>query len=289
MAIIDDGLHVQMPDGRWVLDGCSGRLRCPAGLKRPEIGQAVAAQLGALDRPPPSPFGDPLRQEVERLLTAIAPAGFDRALITASGGQAIEIARLVARAETGREPQLVDPLAPAAADGRMVVLDERMTGFGRTGRPFAAQSLESALDFAADMIVVGDSLANGAVPIGAVLLPEVLAQLAPSMSPAYPAALAAAKATQMILRRENLFARAEQMAPLFAERMTPLGFRATGLIAVYDAPNRAAGLAQALLKAGLIVEAEADRLILAPALTVERHHLDRMAAILGAVLASPPH
>jgi adenosylmethionine-8-amino-7-oxononanoate aminotransferase len=282
---MDDGLHVQMPNGSWALDGCSGRLRCPAGLKRPEIGQAVAAQLGALDRPPPSPFGDPLRQEVERLLTAIAPEGFDRALITASGGQAIEIARLVARAETGREPQLVDPLSPGAPDGRMVVLDERMTGFGHTGRPFAAQ----ALGLAPDMIVVGDSLANGAVPIGAVLLPEALAQLAPSMSPAYPAALAAAKATQMILRRENLFARAEQMTALFAERMTPLGFRAIGLIAVFDAPGRAAGLAQQLLEAGLIVEAEADRLILAPALTVERHHLDRMAAILGAVLGSAPH
>jgi adenosylmethionine-8-amino-7-oxononanoate aminotransferase len=282
---MDDGLHVQMPNGSWALDGCSGRLRCPAGLKRPEIGQAVAAQLGALDRPPPSPFGDPLRQEVERLLAAIAPTGFDRALITASGGQAIEIARLVARAETGREPQLVDPLAPATPDGRMVLLDERMTGFGRTGRPFAAQ----ALDLAADMIVVGESLANGAVPIGAVLLPEGLAQHAPAMSPAYPAALAAAKATQMILRRENLFARAEQMAPGFAERVTPLGFRPTGLIAVYDAPNRAAELAQALLAAGLIVEAEADRVILAPALTVERHHMDRMAAILGAVLGSPPH
>jgi adenosylmethionine-8-amino-7-oxononanoate aminotransferase len=283
---MEDGLHVAMPDGRHVLDGCSGRLRCPAGLHRPEIGQAVAAQLGALDRPPPAPFGNPLAQELERLVAGIAPEGFDRLLVTASGGQAIEIARLVARAATGREPLLVDPLAPPPApDGRLVLLDERMTGFGRTGRPFAAQTLARA----PDMLVLGEAMANGAVPIGGVLLPERLAQFAPQLPPAYPAALVAAKTTQLILRRENLFTRAERLAPHFAARIVPLGFRAVGLLGLLDlAPGSGADLAQRLLDAGLIVERIEDRLILAPALVAEAHHVDRMAGILAGVLASPP-
>jgi len=277
-----DGLHVELPDGRHVLDGCSGRLRCPVGLHRPEIGKAVAAQLGALDRSPPSAFADPLRQEFDRLLIGIMPAGFDRVLITASGAQAVEIARLVAHAASGRDAVLVDPLEPMPARGEaLMVLDERITGLGHTGRPFAAQ----ALDLSPDMIVIGEALANGAVPVGAVLLSERLAAFAPALPPAYPAVLAAANATQLILRRENLFARAEQLTGLFGERMAPLGFRTIGLLGVMDLPpGEAQGLADALLAAGLILEVSGQRLILAPALVVQRHHLDRMAAILRGVL-----
>ena len=92
---------------------------------------------------------------------------------------------------------------------------------------------------------------------------------------------------QMILRRENLFTRAEGMAPYFGERMSPLGFRLYGLIALRDLkPGSGDDIARRLLDAGLLVEVTEDRLIVAPALTVERHHVDRMAAILAPVLAS---
>jgi len=52
----------------------------------------------------------------------------------------------------------------ADAHGILLIFDEVITGFGRTGRPFAAQSF----GVTPDIITMAKALTNGTVPMGAV-------------------------------------------------------------------------------------------------------------------------
>ena len=66
------------------------------------------------------------------------------------------------------------PIVRAAcdADGALLVADEVLTGFGRTGKPFGFQHW----DVVPDMITVAKGLASGYATIGAVIVHERVAQ-----------------------------------------------------------------------------------------------------------------
>ena len=103
------------------------------------------------------------------------------------------------------------------AHGILLVFDEVICAFGRTGAPFAADSFAVM----PDMITMAKALTNGAQPMGAVAVRDGIYQALTDGAPAqaielfhgytfsaHPAACAAALATLEIYAREELIARA---------------------------------------------------------------------------------
>jgi beta-alanine--pyruvate transaminase len=192
--------------------------------------------------------------------------------------------------------------------GILLVFDEVITGFGRTGGAFAAD----AFGVVPDMITLAKGLTNGAVPMGAVAVRNgVYQQITEAASEgaieffhgytysAHPLACAAGIATQKIYREEGIFERVAGLASHFQERVFELcklpvakDIRGYGLLAGIDlepgeVPGARGALAlQRFFDAGLVVRITADTLILAPALVAEPEQLDRICEITAQVLAS---
>lgn len=138
----------------------------------------------------------------------------------------------------------------------LLIFDEVMTGFGRTGRRFACEFW----DLAPDLLVSGKGLAGGYAPIGGLFASDrVLAPIAEAGGEvmfhtfgAHPAACAAAERVLDILEREELVSRAES-----------LGAKLSGWLHdafadhPYVAESRGCGLLQA-------IEVVADRNTLEP-------------------------
>ncbi|RVT48984.1 aspartate aminotransferase family protein [Rubrivivax albus] len=119
--------------------------------------------------------------------------------------------------------------------GILLIFDEVITGFGRTGQPFAAQTF----GVTPDLMTVAKGLTNGAVPMGAVIAkdmihdafmdgPEHLIEFFHGYTySAHPLACAAGLATLQTYAEEGLLTRAQQLQGQLAER----------LHALRDAPN----------------------------------------------------
>ncbi len=183
--------------------------------------------------------------------------------------------------------------------GILLVFDEVITGFGRTGKAFAAQTF----GVMPDLVTMAKALTNGAVPMGAVAVRTAIrdrivdAQPDPSQIElfhgytysAHPLACAAGIAAQRIYREEGVFERGEKLAPYFLERSFALrrhglvqDIRGFGLLAGIDlAPAERFGargtlLLRRLFEAGVVVRITGDTLILAPALVATQAHVDEM-------------
>jgi beta-alanine--pyruvate transaminase len=190
--------------------------------------------------------------------------------------------------------------------GILLVFDEVICGFGRTGSAFASQSF----GVTPDILTAAKALTNGAVPMGAVAVSTRVHDAIVGAAPdgaielfhgytysAHPLACAAGIATQRIYRAESIFERAAALAPYFLERVFALrdvpviqDIRGYGLLAGIDlaedaAPGRRGSTAlQRLWDAGLVVRVTGDTVILAPALVAEREHVDRICELLRSVL-----
>ena len=199
------------------------------------------------------------------------------------------------------------------AHGILLVFDEVICGFGRTGAAFGAQSF----GVTPDIITMAKALTNGAVPMGAVAVKDEIYDAVTGAVPeggielfhgytysAHPAACAAGIATQRIYREERTFERAAALAPRFLDRVFALrdldavtDIRGYGLLAGIDlAPAQEAGrpkpgargyaVLQAAYEAGLVVRVTMDTVILAPALVAEDAHLDEIVDKLRRVIAA---
>jgi beta-alanine--pyruvate transaminase len=192
--------------------------------------------------------------------------------------------------------------------GILLVFDEVITGFGRTGKAFAAQTF----GVLPDIVTVAKALTNGAVPMGGVIVSNRIYERITSASSedaieffhgytysAHPLACAAGLATQRIYREEGIFERAARLAPYFQERVFALGdlpavtdVRGFGLLAGIDlAPRsvpgeRGTAVLRRLFAGGLVVRVTIDSVILAPALVAEREHVDRICDTLRQALQS---
>src|ERR1700681_2739313 len=116
-------------------------------------------------------------------------------------------------------------------NGILLVFDEVICGFGRTGKAFASQSFAVI----PDMITMAKALTNGAQPMGAVAVSERIYSTVVDNAAAggvelfhgytysaHPAACAAGIATLDIYDKEGLFDRAAEMSPYFLERLFAL-------------------------------------------------------------------
>jgi beta-alanine--pyruvate transaminase len=192
--------------------------------------------------------------------------------------------------------------------GILLVFDEVITGFGRTGNPFAAQTF----GVVPDLITVAKALTNGTVPMGAVAINDGIYQQITGSAPeggieffhgytysAHPLACAAGIATQKIFREEGVFKRSADLSPYFLERLFDLrgipgvrdirGFGLLGAVELEPAGGfgqRGYKALQRIHTAGLVVRVTADTVILAPALIAEREHIDHICDSLRDVFSA---
>jgi beta-alanine--pyruvate transaminase len=191
--------------------------------------------------------------------------------------------------------------------GILLVFDEVICGFGRTGETFGAVSF----GVTPDLITMAKALTNGAQPMGAVAVHADIYRTILDASPAgvpeffhgytysaHPAACAAGLATLEIYRKENLFARGRDLSGYFLDKMFALGelpavadVRGYGMLAGIEvkagkAPGVRGGELQAkLYDRGLHVKTTGDNAIMAPAFIASRSDIDEMAAMLREAIA----
>jgi beta-alanine--pyruvate transaminase len=189
--------------------------------------------------------------------------------------------------------------------GILLIFDEVITGFGRTGSAFASQEF----GVVPDMMTCAKGLTNGAVPMGAVLVKREVHDAFMSGPPgtielfhgytysAHPVACAAGLATQK-LYRAGLFERARSMAPYFSDavhalkgRRHVIDLRAYGLVAGIELEPRAGAPGargyEALVRAfeaGVLMRTTGDTIALSPPLIVERAQVDRIFEVLASII-----
>jgi putrescine aminotransferase len=188
----------------------------------------------------------------------------------------------------------------------LLVLDEVATGFGRTGRWFAAEHY----DLRPDVLLLSKGMNSGYLPLGAVLfsaeIGEVLTRsnfpiLHASTYNGHPACCAASLATLNLMRREHLVERAAESGSYFEEQLRRLlldlpmvkEIRAIGLmLAVVFAqedgtpavPAQIQQLYSALQQAGVLGYVGLSALTFCPALVITPQQIDTVVERLHTVL-----
>ena len=190
--------------------------------------------------------------------------------------------------------------------GILLIFDEVITGFGRTGDAFAAQRFAVT----PDIMTMAKAITNGAIPMAAVAVSRAVHDAIVEQAPqgaieffhgytwsAHPVACAAALASLRLYRQEDLFARARALSPYFLDAVASLrdvpivqDTRGIGLLAGIDlAPGAAPGargfaVLDAMFRAGAVVRVTMDTIILAPPFIYERDDVDRLIGLLRDVL-----
>jgi beta-alanine--pyruvate transaminase len=190
--------------------------------------------------------------------------------------------------------------------GILLIFDEVITGFGRTGSPFAAQEF----GVTPDIITCAKGLTNGAIPMGAVLASKKIYDTFMQGPPgaielfhgytysAHPVACAAGLATLSIYQNENLLTRAKQTGPVFEQAIHALrglphviDIRNYGLVAgieldpIAGSPGaRAFGVYLKCFERGLLIRTTGDIIALSPALIIEPKHIEELFGILAQAL-----
>ncbi len=186
--------------------------------------------------------------------------------------------------------------------GILLIFDEVITGFGRTGNPFAAQTF----GVTPDMIVMAKGLTNGAVPMGAVAVrqeihdafmngPEHLIELFHGYTySSHPLACAAGLGTLATYREEGLLTRAKSLESYFAEALHSLkpepnvvDIRNIGLIGGIElaplsgaAGKRGFDIFVDCFEKGALIRITGDTIALSPPLIIERSQIDQLVDTL---------
>jgi beta-alanine--pyruvate transaminase len=188
--------------------------------------------------------------------------------------------------------------------GILLIFDEVITGFGRTGSAFA--SLEFGVT--PDIITCAKGLSNGTVPMGAVIVkkeiydafmagPDGAVELYHGYTySAHPVACAAAIATLDIYERDGIFQRVKkEIAPYWADAVHSLkglphviDIRTYGLMACVEyepipgSPGkRGYDTFLRCFESGVLVRGAADGTALSPPLIVEKNQIDQIVDTLG--------
>jgi len=408
LMVKGEGIYYWDHKGGKIIDGSSGLFCSAAGHCRPEIADAVSAQLRENDFTPPFQSGHPGSFELAAKVSSLMPDGINHVFFANSGSESIDTALKIAMAyhrargegqrtrfvsrerayhgvniggtslggmvknrETfsGLMPSIVhmrhtwleknrfakgqpehgaelaedlqravetyggstiaacfiEPIAGSTGvlvppkgylerlreicdtHGILLVFDEVICGFGRTGKAFAAQSF----GVTPDIITMAKALTNGALPMGAVAVDDEIYDTVVNAAPenaielfhgytysGHPTACAAGLAALEIYEKENLFERAAELSPYFLDQVYSLqdlnavtDIRGYGLIAGFDvatgdAPGqRGTQLQKDLFWSGLHVKFTGDTGIIAPPFIAEKEHIDQIVGILREKLA----
>ncbi|MEX2450599.1 MAG: aminotransferase class III-fold pyridoxal phosphate-dependent enzyme [Rhodospirillales bacterium] len=192
------------------------------------------------------------------------------------------------------------------AHGILLVFDEVICGFGRTGKAFAAQSF----DVLPDIMTLAKAITNGNQPMGAVAVRDPIYDAVVDAAPeaaielfhgytysGHPAACAAGLATLDIFEKDKLFDKAAALSEpflnaAFALRDIPLvtDIRGYGLIAGFDvAPGSMPGgrgihVQKKLYNAGVHIKFTGDCGIVAPPFIATPADIEEIFGIIRDVL-----
>ena len=191
--------------------------------------------------------------------------------------------------------------------GILLIFDEVITGFGRTGNPFAAQTF----GVTPDMITCAKGLTNGAVPMGAVIVKneihdafmvgaEHLIEFPHGYTySGHPLACAAGIGTLDTYAEESLLTRAGgDIAAYFAQGVHSLqgephviDVRNFGLVGgielqgiAGEPTKRAFSVFLDCWAQGLLIRTTGDTIALSPPLIIERAHVDRIIETIRTAL-----
>jgi beta-alanine--pyruvate transaminase len=180
----------------------------------------------------------------------------------------------------------------------LLIFDEVITGFGRTGNMFAS----TTFDVVPDMMLFAKTVTNGAAPLGGVIVkrsihdalmngPPHLAELMHGYTcSGHPLSCAAALAMIDVIEQEGLVDQVNTLSPYFEDAVHSLAeldqvvsVRNFGLAAGIElrakegAPGQRGFQAQALaFKHGVLTRAPGDTLVLAPPFITTRIQIDHM-------------
>ena len=192
--------------------------------------------------------------------------------------------------------------------GILLVFDEVICGFGRTGEPFGSQTF----GVTPDIMTLAKALTNAAQPMGAIVVGQHVYDAIIDAAPdrvielfhgytysGHPAACAAGLATMDIYRDEKLFECGKALSGYFQDAMFALqefeivtDVRGYGMIAGIDfAPSGTPGaigisIQKELFHSGLHVKATGDAIIVAPPLISNEAHIDEIRSKLSRVFES---
>jgi beta-alanine--pyruvate transaminase len=194
--------------------------------------------------------------------------------------------------------------------GILLIFDEVITGFGRTGSAFAAQTF----GVTPDLMTCAKALTNAAVPMGAVVVkkeiydafmqgPETAIELYHGYTySGHPLAAAAAVATLDLFKAEGLFQRAAEMAPYWEDAAHSLkglphviDIRNLGLIVGIELepmPGKPTARAfEAFLRAyqkNILIRTTGDTIAMSPPLIIEKKHIDELFGTVREILKTLP-
>lgn len=176
----------------------------------------------------------------------------------------------------------------------LLILDEIVTAFGRTGHWFAAEryGLEP------DVIVTAKGLSSGYVPMGAVLIGRRVLALAEGATflhgftyNGHPVGSAVALENLAIIEREGLLERAKTVGARLLDGLRPLAeldqiveVRGAGMMLGVEAatPEISGAIAAGCRRDGLIVRAAGVSLVISPPLVISDEQADRLVEVFTA-------
>jgi beta-alanine--pyruvate transaminase len=187
--------------------------------------------------------------------------------------------------------------------GILLIFDEVITGWGRTGAPFAAQRF----GVTPDILTVAKGITNGCVPMGAVFVkqeihdafmngPEGAIEFFHGYTySGHPLACAAALGTLDTYEDEGLLTRGAELESYFADAVHSLkglpnvvDIRNCGLMGgiefqpIAGSPGkRAYDVFLDCWERGVLVRMAGDVIALSPPLIVEKQHIDRIVSTLA--------
>ncbi len=192
----------------------------------------------------------------------------------------------------------------------LLIMDEVICGFGRTGNWFGCQTY----DLEPDLMTFAKAVTNGYIPLGGVMVGDKVADVLLSHEgefahgltySGHPAACAAGIATLRVLRKKKIIeGTASKLAPYFQERLQTLRdhrivgeVRGLGMLGAVElvrdkhsrqrlAPD-AAGAVYCRNQAnsgGLMVRQTGDAMIMAPPLICNRKEIDTLVEMLARAL-----
>ena len=190
--------------------------------------------------------------------------------------------------------------------GILLIFDEVITGFGRLGKPFAADYF----GVIPDMITVAKGITNATVPMGAVFVRDEIYQTFMQgvengieffhgyTYSGHPVACAASMATLDIYQKEGLLTRVSEIADYWEDAIHSLrglphviDLRNLGLVGAIElesVPGKPGARGyETFVKCyqqGALVRAAGDNIALSPPLIIERQQIDELFGVLTDML-----